>query len=86
MIGWHEQREFITDCDIKFELEEVGQRKNPTLSLERAGGFFRPAILMLSVNLFYLIDQAEAILGSIVVDNLVLAHQTMSFRLLGKHD
>jgi len=40
-------------------------------SLGRAGGFFRSGILMLSVNLFYLIDQAEGILGSIVVDNLV---------------
>jgi hypothetical protein len=34
VIGCRRQREFITDGDIKVEPEEVGQRKNATLSWE----------------------------------------------------
>jgi hypothetical protein len=42
---------------------------NGRIHLGRAGGFFRPGILILSESFFYLIDQAEGILGSIVVDD-----------------
>jgi hypothetical protein len=62
---------------------------NGRIHLGRAGGFFRPGILILSVNLFfYLIDQAEGILGSIVADNFffLLPHQSMFLKLLGEHD